>query len=295
MKTIDKMIKDIGLEVAFIGQEQFLHIVNTLLLLFIVWSARNIFHRTIRKSNWRMEEKRKWYVSIRNWSTMILLFGFLSIWATEIQTFAVSVVAVSAALIISGKESILCIHGGLLRSLNGLFKIGDRIEIDGIRGDVIDANLFVTKIMEIGPQNYTHQFTGRSITIPNALFLSKQVINESFMHKYVLHVFKVAFKRDEDLQYAEKCMKESADLVCGEFIDKTQRNMDQIRVKEEIEVPSAEPRITFRFPNSSEVEMIIRIPSPATKKGNLEQAVLREFMKRYNPYSSPVSTRREDG
>ncbi|MAF77244.1 MAG: hypothetical protein CME63_15585 [Halobacteriovoraceae bacterium] len=292
MKHLDKLLDFLGVELSTLGQEQLLHILSTLILIFLVWSTRNIFNRSIRKSNWRMEEKRKWYVTIRNWSSMILLFGFISIWSTEIQTFAVSVVAVSAALIISGKEIILCIHGGLLRSLNGLFKIGDRIEIDGIRGDVIDTNLFVTKLMEIGPQNFTHQFTGRSINIPNALFLTKEVINESFMHKYVLHVFKMAFKRDEDLQFAEKCMKEAADLICGEFVEKAQRNMDQIRVKEEIEVPRAEPRITFRFPNATEVEMIIRIPSPASKKGNLEQAVLREFMKRYQ---MNTINRREDG
>ncbi len=293
MKELNDFINSLNKNSATFGQEQVVHILSTLFLIFLVWSVRNLFNRTIKKSSWRIEEKRKWYVTIRNWSTMILLIGFFSIWSTEIQTFAVSVVAVSAALIISGKETILCIHGGLLRSMNGLFKIGDRIEIDGIRGDVIDANLFVTKIMEIGPQNFTHQFTGRSIIIPNALFLTKQVINESFMHKYVLHVFKLAFKRDEDLQFAEKCMKEAADLVCAEFVEKAQRNMDQIRFKEEIEVPRAEPRITFRFPSSTEVEMIVRIPSPASKKGNLEQAIYRDFMKRYG--LGQQGARKEDG
>lgn len=293
MNEINDFLNSLGSKSPVVGHIQLGHILNTIILIFIVWSTRNLFNRGVRKSSWRMEEKRKWYVSIRNWSTMILLIGFFSIWSTEIQTFAVSVVAVSAALIISGKETILCIHGGLLRSMNGLFKVGDRIEVDGIRGDVIDANLFVTKIMEIGPQNFTHQFTGRSIIIPNAVFLTKQVINESFMHKYVLHVFKLAFKRDEDLDLAESCMKEAADKVCSEFVEKAQKNMDQIRFREEIDVPKAEPRITFRFPSSSEVEMIVRIPSPASKKGNLEQAIYREFMRTYG--IGYQGLRKEDG
>ena len=293
MNFINKFTTFLGLEETALGQEHFIQIFNTLLLILIVWSVKNLFNRSVRKSHWRMEEKRKWYVSIRNWSTMILLIGFISIWSTQIQTFALSVVAVSAALIISGKEVILCVYAGMMRSLIGIFKIGDRIEIDGIRGDVIDTNLFITKIMEIGPQNFTHQFTGRAIIIPNSLFLTKEVINESFMHKYVLHVFKMAFKRDEDLEFAEKCMKESADQICGEFVDKAQRHIEMIRFKEEIEVPNAEPRITFRFPNATEVEMIIRIPSPAAKKGNLEQAVLREFMKRYHSFNYGI--KKEDG
>lgn len=266
-----------------IEQTGFAHLISSLFLVLTVLLLRSLFIRRIRKSNWRKEDQRKWLVTVRNWSTFTIFIGLMVIWATELQTFALSVVAITGALIISGKELLLCFHGGILRSFNLMFKVGDRIEIDNVRGDVIDTNLFVTKILEIGPQNFTHQFTGRSITIPNSLFLSKELTNESFMHKYVLHVFKLSFSRQDNWRQAEKCMLEAAEEECANFIEKAQANMDYLSRREGIEVPRVDPRITYKFTSPNELEMIVRVPSPATRKGNIEQAILKRFMDKYLP------------
>ncbi|MCF8058894.1 MAG: mechanosensitive ion channel family protein [Bacteriovoracaceae bacterium] len=262
-------------------QPGYTHVISTLTLILIVLSVRALLMKKVRKTDWRTEDKRKWYVTIRNWSTLTLVFGGLGIWGTEIQTFAYSIIAITGALIITGKELILCFHGGLLRAFNSMYKVGDRIEIDGIRGDVIDTNLMITKILEIGPSNFTHQFTGRSITIPNSLLLSKVLINESFMHKYVLHVFKVTFKREENWKEAESCMMEAARKECANFMEKAQENMEKLALREGIEVPSVEPRITYKFSSASDLEMIIRVPAPASRKGNIEQHILKRFMAMY--------------
>lgn len=267
--------------ITILSQTGYGRLIASISLVILLLLLRGVFSRRVRKSDWRTEDKRKWLVTARNWSTSIIFIGLIMIWATELQTFALSVVAITGALIISGKELLLCVHGGLLRSFNNLFKIGDRIEIDGVRGDVIDTNLFVTKILEIGPNNYTHQFTGRSIMIPNSLFLTKELTNESFMQSYVLHVFKLSFHRDIDWEEAENCMRDAAMAECEPFIKEAQENMNRISRREGLEVPKAEPRITYRFHGPSELEMIVRVPSPASRKGNIEQMILRRFMQSY--------------
>ncbi len=267
----------------FLSQSGYSHLISTITLVILVLGLRSLLIKKVRKSEWRSEDKRKWYVNIRNWSSFTIFFGLVIIWATELQTFALSIVAITGAMIISGKELILCVHGGLLRSFNNMFKVGDRIEVDGIRGDVIDANLMITKVLEIGPENFTHQFTGRSIIIPNSLFLTDQVINESFLNKYVLHVFKVTLSREEDWKKAEECMMAAANESCADFIEKAQKSMDQLAKKEGLEVPKATPRITYKFSTSKEIEMIIRVPSPASRKGNIEQEILKRFMEKYLP------------
>lgn len=267
--------------VAKIQQLNYGHTLSSTALVVCVLIVRNLATKKILKSDFRKEDKRKWFVSIRNWSTLVLVLGLGTIWATELQTFALSIVAILGAMIISGKELFLCSLGGLLRTFNNMFKVGDRIEIVGIRGDVIDSNLMVTKLLEIGPQNFTHQFTGLSIVIPNSLLLSKELINESFTHKFVLHVFKVTLNRKEDWKFAENCMMEAANQICGDFIEAAKINMDNIASREGLEVPSANPRITYRFTSANDIEMIVRVPSPANKKGNIEQMILKLFMEKY--------------
>lgn len=83
----------------------------------------------------------------------------------------------------------MCVTGGILISISDHFKRGDRIEVDGLRGFVIQKNLTTTKLLEIGPEINSQQTTGKIITIPNSLMLNKAVKNESFFSGYSINLF----------------------------------------------------------------------------------------------------------
>jgi small-conductance mechanosensitive channel len=257
---------------------------NSVLFVVLVLLLRSIFTGLILRTRVARDEKRRWGIVARNWSTSILVVGLIVIWSTEIQTFAISLAALGVAIAITLKELIMCVTGGMLQSFQQTFKIGDRIEVDGVRGDVIDSNLFITKILEIGPHNLTHQYTGRAISLPNSAFLSHKIINESFMTRYVLHVFVVPFSRDENWKRAEEIMIKAANVECQDFIDGARKHMQNIARKEGLEMTTVEPRIRYHLSRKNEMEMIIRIPAPAPEKGTVEQRILRRFMDEYLVY-----------
>jgi len=259
---------------------------NILLTLFFLSSLflfKYILNKALISSSIPREERRKWIITARNWMSIILMFGVILIWSSEIQAFAISLVAIAAAIAVGTKELILCFVGGVLASIQGPFKVGDRIEINDIRGDVIDMNFFTTKILEIGPHNKTHQYTGRAVVLPNAMFLTKKLINESFMDKYVLHVFTVRLNQGQDWRLAKKVMLKAAESECEEFLDNARLNMERIAEKEGLDVPSVEPRIRFSLATPEVIEMIVRIPSPASRKGNIEQLILLKYMEEFIP------------
>src|SRR5690625_7675079 len=82
------------------------------------------------------------------------------------------------------------------------------IQIKDFRGDVIDQNFLATTILEVGPGKITHQLTGRMTVIPNSLFVSEPVINESFTNDFVLHVFTIPFKREDNWMAAQEARSE---------------------------------------------------------------------------------------
>lgn len=252
-------------------------VIAVLLLLFL----RSIVMRLILRTSVARDEKRRWVIMVRNWFTILLALTLLIIWSTEIQTFAISLAALAVAIAVALKELIMCFTGGLMLSFQQTFKVGDRIEIGGVRGDVIDSNIFMTRMLEIGPHDLTHQYTGRAITIPNSLFLGEKTINESFMHKYVLHVFVVPLTRDEDWKRAEEIMLASARQECAAFQQGAKKNMEKLARSEGLEEPSVEPRVRFHLSPNNGMEMIVRIPAPATQKGNVEQRILRRFMNEF--------------
>ena len=89
---------------------------SSLLLLLSLLIVRALIVRAISKNpTLSMEAKRRWVVSVRNTMVFVLLVGLLVIWAHELQAFAVSLVAVAAALVLATKELILCWSGAALR------------------------------------------------------------------------------------------------------------------------------------------------------------------------------------
>ena len=85
-----------------------------------------------------IENKRRSLVVSRNITMLLLLFGLAMIWAAQIQTLALSMFAVAAAIVVATKELIMCLSGSILRSVTKQYSIGDYIEINGLRGRVVD-------------------------------------------------------------------------------------------------------------------------------------------------------------
>lgn len=190
--------------------------------------------------------------------------------------------AVAVALVLATKELIMCVMGRVFKAQANLFSVGDRIEINGIRGDVIDKGILGTKILEVGPGNITHQYTGRSIVIPNSLFLSNVTMNESFLEDYVLHNFVVPLHRNDDWKKAEKIILELAEKYCSEFYESAERYMAIVRNRENLETPLIKPRVHIQLNGPNDLALITRVTVPAREKGKVEQLIIKGFLDLYN-------------
>jgi small-conductance mechanosensitive channel len=257
-------------------------LISTGILMIILIVLRAITSRYIRRNVVSTELRRRWLVQSRNAMILILLLGLVLIWADELRTLALSIVAIAVAFVVATKELILCLTGSILKTGSRSFNIGDRIQVKEFRGDVIDQNLLATTILEVGPGKITHQRTGRMATIPNALFLSEPVINESFTHDYVLHVFTVPFKMQDDWKSAQKLFLESANMQCKPYIDEVRKYMQDVSEERGLEVPSVDPRVTIQVPAAGEVHLIIRIPTRSGQRSYIEQAILADVLTSHN-------------
>jgi len=165
---------------------------SSLLLLLSLLTIRALIVRTISKNpTLSMESKRRWVVSVRNTMVFVLLMGLLVIWAHELQTFAVSLVAVAAAFVLATKELILCWSGAALRVGGEVYSVGDRIQIAGHRGVVLDHDVFATKLLEIGPGQAPHLYTGRVTVFPNSLLFTNALVKENPGQEYGLYILTI--------------------------------------------------------------------------------------------------------
>lgn len=161
-------------------------ILGTFFLLLFSIIVYSVGFYIIKNRKWGTDKKRKTSINLRNTLAIIFIISALLMWSGEIKTMILSVAAISAAILIAFKEVLLCFIGSLLIASNKLFSLGEYIEIDGIKGKVIDRSFFYTKIILFEP------FQTREMQIPNLLFINNKVINLSHYGKFQSYSLKLA-------------------------------------------------------------------------------------------------------
>ena len=252
---------------------------KSLVLLAVLLIVRSLLLRTVSRSqSLTVETRRRWANNARNTLGVTFVIGLIFIWAHELNAFAVSLVAVAVALVLATKELILCLSGAVLRMGAKVYSLGDRIEIHGLRGNVLDQNWLTTTLLEIGPGQMSQQYTGRAVVFPNSLLLSYPLINETYMKDYIVHVMTVPLAADDDWRKAERVLLEAARDECSPFLEEARRHMKHVEGKSWVDAPSVEPRVTIQLPEPGRINLLLRIPSPGQRTSRVEQAILRRFL-----------------
>lgn len=250
--------------------------INTVILIVVIVILRALVVRLIRRRVRSAELRGRWLVNSRNAFLLLLLLGLVIIWGDELRTLALSVVAIAVALVVATKELILCFSGSIVKSGSGSFDLGDRIQVKEFRGDVIDQTLLATTILEVGPGKNIHQRTGRMIVIPNSLFVSEPVINESFTENYEFHVFTVPFKREDNWRIAQQALQDAANRHCQPYLELVRKHMNRVAALRGLSVPSVDPRVMIQVPVAGEIHLLVRVPAKSGQRSYIEQSILTE-------------------
>ena len=260
----------------FEDRELLSHLIATLVLLVSVLVVRYVAIRFIRRQvTTSAKQQLRWTANIRGLSYAVMAFGVITIWAAELQALAVSFVVLAMAIVWATKETVACIQGSLYRMSASAFEVGDRIDVGGIRGDVIDAGLLSTMVLEVAQG---HQRTGRTIAIPNSMFMTTPVLNETLSGEFMLHLMTIPVDRSEDLAALEKRALAAAQEVCEGFLDEVRRPIASRYRRYGLIPPLVDPRITYQVVDKNTVNLILRLPTPIRLERQVEQHVLRAVL-----------------
>ena len=92
------------------------------------------------------------------------------------------------------------------------YLVGDRIQIKGFRGDVVEISYLDTSILECsGDYLGNDRMSGRIIRFPNSLILREEIINYSGpQNPFIWNETFIQILYTSDLEFVEKCLLEAA-------------------------------------------------------------------------------------
>lgn len=135
---------------------------------------------------------------------LIVLLVLSSIWVEDPTTLIVSSGIIGAGFAIALQDLFRNLAGGLLALFSNVYKIGDRIEVNGNYGDVLSVGLFNTTLLEIREWIDGDQATGRLLTIPNSVVLSGIVKNYTREFSFIWDEITLPITYESDWQKAHQ-------------------------------------------------------------------------------------------
>jgi len=139
-----------------------------------------------------------------------LLLAIFVIWAQPIMAdLSVTLGILGAGLAFAFQEIIGALAGWFTIVSVQPFNIGDRIEINGVKGDVVDIGPLFTKILEIRNWiNYDYP-TGRLVSVANSMVFDRPVFNYTYRFSFVWDQISVPVTYDSDWKQAVAIMSEA--------------------------------------------------------------------------------------
>lgn len=191
-----------------ISPELQIKILNTLILIGILYIVLKLASKFFLERIEDISSRYLWLKISRYISVLIALIALSKIWFGAFDSFGTYLGLLSAGLAIAFKDLLVNLVGWLFILIRKPLRLGDRIQIGEVTGDVIDIRIFQFSVMEIGNWVDADQSTGRIIHIPNGFVFSKFQANYTEGFEYIWNEIPVLLTFESDWKKAKSILEE---------------------------------------------------------------------------------------
>jgi small-conductance mechanosensitive channel len=203
--------------------------------------------------------------------------------------FGVAGVGIAFAL----QQVILSIAGWLAIALGNFYQIGDRVQLGGIVGDVIDIGVLRTTLMECGDWVTSDLYNGRIVRLVNSFVFSEPVFNYSRDFPFLWDEITLPVKYGGDIKLARAILRGVVDEVAGGYVARAAEAWQGMIRHYRLEHESVEPMVTL-VANDNWIEFTLRYvvdyKQRRMTKDQLFTRILEEFEKNKGSVSIASTT-----
>jgi small-conductance mechanosensitive channel len=256
-----------------------------LLALMLAWAAVRLLRPILRRVlvNWERSTAATALFGIAIW--LFAIGVAVSVIAGDVRALVGSLGLVGLALSWALQTPIESFTGWLFNSFQGYYRVGDRVAVGDVFGDVYRIDFLTTTVWEIGSLDrpgfvQAEQPTGRLITFPNNEVLAGSIVNLTRDFPYVWDELTVAVANKSDLSYAVDVLREVALRVVGEHMAGPAEEYERILNTMRLEGAIAQEPQVFVSLDDSWTNLTVRYLVGARErrkwKSQLAKAVLEE-------------------
>ncbi len=178
---------------------------------------------------------------------MIAILFLVFFTAGNIKDYSLIIGLFTAGIAFTLQELILSIAGSFYIFAVRVYTPGDRIEINGIKGDVIDIDSIYTTIMEMGEWVSSDNYSGRIVKISNAFVFKGPIKNYSMDFPFVWDELNILITYESDVELAKKIVMDSSLELLSDYVEGSKAKWGEMVERYYIENATLEPTIAIKL------------------------------------------------
>lgn len=224
----------------------------------------------------------------------ITFFGYLAaglflagVFSDRLGQFTVAFGVAGAGIAFALQEVIASVAGWLAVTVGGVYNPGDRVQLGGIRGDVIDVGVLRTTLMECGEWVRGDQYNGRIVRVANSFVFKEPVYNYSADFPFLWDEIMIPFKYGSDYRLAREILERIAEEVVGEYARNAEQAWKKIVNRYMIEDARVQPAVSL-VANENWLEFTLRYVVDYKQRRSTKDVLFRRVLEEVDKASDRV-------
>jgi small-conductance mechanosensitive channel len=256
----------------------------TFFIIFVTWLVRKAITRTVADNAMRYRARK---VARLFSYTLVVMLAIIT-FTGKVEYFTIAIGLISAGLAFALQEVILSIAGWIAIFASNIYNPGDRIEINKVKGDVIDIGITKTTLMEIGEWSNSDNYSGRIVQVSNAFVFKGNVHNYSTDFPFVWDEIILPVKYGSDVQLAQQIILENAASLLTDYTKFAKEHWKKMVKKYLIENANVEPSISIKLTDNW-IEFTLRYVVDYKKRRFTKSALFIKINEAINATGGKVS------
>lgn len=257
-------------------------ILTALLLVVLAQIVVRLIKPTISRVLGRLDQRDAIMAVIGLMIHALAILAALSVVVGSVSYFITSLGLIGLGITWALQTPILCFTGWILINLRGFYRVGDRIKVNDIYGDVSQIDFLTTTIWENGSTWFTaEQPSGRLITIPNSLLLQTAIYNYTRDFPFVWDEISFSMSYESDLNFTRSTVMQAAGDVLADSMVEPIRSYREILKRANLNHNiSDSPEIYLSFADSwvnLHLRYLVAVRGKRRIRSEILEKVLRAF------------------
>jgi len=199
--------------------------------------------------------------------------------ATEIGSLATFAGLITAGIAVALQNVILAVAGYFFLVGKYGVRVGDRVQISGVTGNVVDIGLIRLHLMELAGTGNERQPTGRVVVFSNSIVFQptasffKQIPGTHFGW----HDVSLTLSPDSDYHLAEERVLGAVQKVYETYRDKIEAQHRHIEKTFAFALELPQPKSRLRLTQTG-LEVVIRYPLELEMSAEIDDQIIRELL-----------------